>query len=272
MDSDQDTHREHAAQRQAIIAEVVRTHAGEPIPQIMDLLQERMADRGLQPPPGKWLEAVARDASAGRTYVESNEAMADSGTDDPLAATRGARPGQQENSGGGPRPEPAWHRPPRVARSATTRTDHRRTHAAATRKTPTCPLPHCPDEVAAMLARPNHAVIASSRPDGQPVSVATWYLYEKGRVLVNMDEGRRRLAYLRADPRVSLTAMDPDDWYTHVSVQGRIVAVRGRPRAARHRPALASLHRPRLPPTGPRPGQRVDRDRHLARVGRPQQG
>ena len=45
---------------------------------------------------------------------------------------------------------------------------------------PTAPLP---DEVAAMLARPNHAVIASSRPDGQPVSVATWYLYEKGQVL-----------------------------------------------------------------------------------------
>jgi hypothetical protein len=102
MDSDQDIHREHAAQRQAIIAEVVRDHAGEPIPQLMDLLQERMADRGLQPPPGKWLEAVARDASAGRTYVESNEAMADSGTDIPSL-----RPGseeQQEDSGGGPKP------------------------------------------------------------------------------------------------------------------------------------------------------------------------
>ena len=103
MDSDQDIHREHAAQRQAIIAEVVRTHAGEPIPQIMDLLQERMADRGLQPPPGKWLEAVARDASAGRTYVESNEAMADSGTDIP-SLRPGSQTGQQEDSGGGPRP------------------------------------------------------------------------------------------------------------------------------------------------------------------------
>ena len=30
---------------------------------------------------------------------------------------------------------------------------------------PAAPLP---DEVEAMLARPNHAVIASSRPDGQP--------------------------------------------------------------------------------------------------------
>jgi hypothetical protein len=102
MNSDQDIHREHAAQRQAIIAEVVRDHAGEPIPQLMDLLQERMADRGLQPPPGKWLEAVARDASAGRTYVESNEAMADSGTNIPSLQPGNER--TQEDSGGGPRP------------------------------------------------------------------------------------------------------------------------------------------------------------------------
>jgi hypothetical protein len=103
MDPDQDIHREHAAQRQAIIAEVVRAHAGEPIPQLMDLLQERMADRGLQPPPGKWLEAVARDASAGRTYVESNEAMADSGTNIP-SLQPGNEGTQEEDSGGGPKP------------------------------------------------------------------------------------------------------------------------------------------------------------------------
>jgi hypothetical protein len=42
-------------------------------------------------------------------------------------------------------------------------------------------------------------------------------------VLVNMDAGRRRLAYLRADPRVSLTVLDSSDWNTHVSLQGRIV-------------------------------------------------
>ena len=48
-------------------------------------------------------------------------------------------------------------------------------------------------------------MIATVRPDGQPVSVATWYLFEGGEILVNMDESRRRLAYLRADPRVSLT-------------------------------------------------------------------
>jgi hypothetical protein len=83
MTSDQESHRQHAAQRQEIIAETVRTHAGAPIDDVIDVLRERMSARGLQPPPGKWLEAVARDASAGRTYVESYEALADSGTDVP---------------------------------------------------------------------------------------------------------------------------------------------------------------------------------------------
>jgi PPOX class probable F420-dependent enzyme len=80
-----------------------------------------------------------------------------------------------------------------------------------------------PDEVRALLERPNPAVITTVRPDGQPVSVATWYLMDGDRVLVNMDEGRRRLDYLRNDPRVSLTALAEDDWYVHVSMQGRVV-------------------------------------------------
>lgn len=47
----------------------------------------------------------------------------------------------------------------------------------------------------------------------------TWYRYENGRILVNMDEGRKRLDHLRNDPRVSLSAIDPEDWITHVSLQ-----------------------------------------------------
>ena len=42
-------------------------------------------------------------------------------------------------------------------------------------------------------------------------------------MLVNMDAGRKRLAHLRADPRVSLTVMDLADWSSHVSLQGRVV-------------------------------------------------
>jgi PPOX class probable F420-dependent enzyme len=85
------------------------------------------------------------------------------------------------------------------------------------------PKPPLPDDVSALLSQPNPAVITSNRPDGQPVSVATWYVWEGGRVLVNMDAGRKRLEYLRSDPRVSITALAATDWYTHVSLQGRVV-------------------------------------------------
>jgi PPOX class probable F420-dependent enzyme len=101
-----------------------------------------------------------------------------------------------------------------------------------------------PDDVRALLAKPNPATITTLRPDGQPVSVATWYLLDDSaaghRIHVNMDEGRRRLEYLRHDPRVALTVLDEAGWYTHVSLTGRVVEIADDPdlagidRLARH--------------------------------------
>jgi len=82
--------------------------------------------------------------------------------------------------------------------------------------------PPLPREAVELLAKPNPAVIATLRRDGQPVTAATWYLWEDGRVMVNMDEGRKRLEHLRDDPRVSLTVIDEGAWYTHVTLIGRV--------------------------------------------------
>jgi PPOX class probable F420-dependent enzyme len=86
------------------------------------------------------------------------------------------------------------------------------------------PKPPLPDELQELLAKPNPAVIATLRPDGSPHTTATWYLWENGRVLVNMDESRRRLEHLRRDSRVSLTVLD-ENWYSHVSLLGRVVSL-----------------------------------------------
>lgn len=86
--------------------------------------------------------------------------------------------------------------------------------------------PPLPEPAVAMLRKPNPAVIATLRSDGQPVSAATWYLWEDGRILVNMDEGRRRLSHLRNDPRVTLTVLDEQGWYTHVSIVGHVAELR----------------------------------------------
>ena len=82
--------------------------------------------------------------------------------------------------------------------------------------------PPIPENIAKVLANPNPAVMATVRPDGAPVSVATWYLYEDGKVLLNLDGTRKRLDHLRADPRVSLTVLDGKSWYRHISLQGRV--------------------------------------------------
>ncbi|MCQ8188040.1 PPOX class F420-dependent oxidoreductase [Streptomyces rugosispiralis] len=83
--------------------------------------------------------------------------------------------------------------------------------------------PPLPEVAVAMLEKPNPAVIATIRSDGQPVSTATWYLWDDGRVLVNMDEGRKRLDHIRNDPRVTLTVIDEANWYNHITLIGRVV-------------------------------------------------
>jgi PPOX class probable F420-dependent enzyme len=80
-----------------------------------------------------------------------------------------------------------------------------------------------PPEVDDFLRRPNPAVVASLRPDGSPHTVATWYLWDGERVLLNMDENRLRLRFIRRDPRVALTVLDNDSWYSHVSLLGEVV-------------------------------------------------
>jgi PPOX class probable F420-dependent enzyme len=86
--------------------------------------------------------------------------------------------------------------------------------------------PPLPEEAVAMLTKANPAVVTTLRSDGQPVSTATWYLWDDGRVLLNMDEGRKRLEHMRNDPRVSLTVLDESNWYTHISIIGRVTEIR----------------------------------------------
>ena len=116
--------------------------------------------------------------------------------------------------------------------------------------------PPLPEEAVAMLRKANPAVITTLRPDGQPVSTATWYLWDDGRILVNMDGGRKRLDYLRADPRTTLTVLDDESWYTHVSLIGRVVEFRADT-------DLADIDRISRHYTG-RPYPRRDRERFSA--------
>lgn len=86
------------------------------------------------------------------------------------------------------------------------------------------PVP-VPAELVEFLRRPHPAVIATLKPDGAPHTVATWYDWDDGEVLVNMDASRARLGFMRRDPRVALTVLEHRDWYRHVSLLGRVARI-----------------------------------------------
>ena len=68
---------------------------------------------------------------------------------------------------------------------------------------PTMPTLPLPAELSEFLARPNPAVIGTVTASGDPRTVATWYVWEDGRVLMNLEDGRARLDDMRRDPRAS---------------------------------------------------------------------
>lgn len=88
------------------------------------------------------------------------------------------------------------------------------------------PLAPLPAELVAFLKQPHAAVIATVRSDGAPYTAATWYDWDDGRILVNMDHERLRLSHMRSDPRVAVTVLDLADWYRAVTVLGSVVEFR----------------------------------------------
>jgi PPOX class probable F420-dependent enzyme len=76
-----------------------------------------------------------------------------------------------------------------------------------------------------LLRQRNPAVIATLDRDGRPNTLATWYLWEDGRLLVTIGAAQARLENVRRDPRVAFTILAEDDWFRHLSVRGRVVSL-----------------------------------------------
>ena len=79
-----------------------------------------------------------------------------------------------------------------------------------------------PVDVVEFLRRPQHAVVGWSGPGGRPRTVATWYDWDDGEILISMDAMRKRLVWFRVGAPVSLTVLDAENWYRHVSLYGEI--------------------------------------------------
>ncbi len=85
---------------------------------------------------------------------------------------------------------------------------------------PRAPLP---DELVGSSGDPTPPSSRPSAPTAAPYSAATWYDWDDGGIVVNMDFERLRLSHMRRDPRVAVTVLDLGDWYRAVTVLGRVV-------------------------------------------------
>ena len=83
--------------------------------------------------------------------------------------------------------------------------------------------PRLSQQAKEILDKKAFAHLATLMPDGSPQVTPVWVDYEGDRVVINTAEGRTKPRNLRNDPRVALSATDPDNPYEAVIIRGRVV-------------------------------------------------
>ena len=68
-----------------------------------------------------------------------------------------------------------------------------------------------PPDLVEFVDAPRPSVVAVMRADGYPVTAATWYEWDDGRVLLPMLRSSWRLKHVRADPRIRHAGARPSD-------------------------------------------------------------
>lgn len=71
-----------------------------------------------------------------------------------------------------------------------------------------------------LLTRPIHGVLTTLMPDGQPQSSLVWCDYDGECACVNTSRERQKGQNLRADPRVTLLVVDPEDTARYLEIRG----------------------------------------------------
>ena len=76
-----------------------------------------------------------------------------------------------------------------------------------------------------LVRGPNHAVLATMMADGTPQSSIVWVDYDGEYLLVNTTLERQKGRNMRANPRVTLLVIDPQDTSRWVEVRGLVAQI-----------------------------------------------
>jgi PPOX class probable F420-dependent enzyme len=82
-------------------------------------------------------------------------------------------------------------------------------------------MPNLTPEQVRLLNPPNFATVATVMPDGSPEVTVVWVGSDAEHVYFNTAMHRLKARNLARDPRVAVSAFDPADPYSGVSVRGR---------------------------------------------------
>ena len=83
------------------------------------------------------------------------------------------------------------------------------------------------DSAKNILSKQTFGHLATLMPDGSPQVTPVWVDYEGDDVVVNTAEVRAKPRNMRNDPRVALSATDPDNPYDAVIIRGQVVGMTG---------------------------------------------
>jgi PPOX class probable F420-dependent enzyme len=83
-----------------------------------------------------------------------------------------------------------------------------------------------PDSHRDLLIGQVHGVLATMLPDGQPQVSIVWVDYNGTHVLINTTLERQKGRNMRANPKVALLVIDPQDASRWIEVWGRVVEMR----------------------------------------------
>ena len=99
-----------------------------------------------------------------------------------------------------------------------------------------------PDNVRDLLERPVVVAIATLNPDGQPQVTPVWASLEGEQVWVNSAVGRRKDRNLRANPKVTIMALDPQNDFNWAEIRGQVVEFDDSGAALAHINQLSGLY------------------------------
>ncbi len=82
-----------------------------------------------------------------------------------------------------------------------------------------------PEKLADIFERAAFAHLATSMSDGSPQVSPVWVELDGSHLVINSAVGRVKDRNMRANPKVALSILDPDNPYRGLTIRGRVVEI-----------------------------------------------